>query len=276
MKGIHFYTVILGFASGILFRSFFIIPDDVFFTLILAFLLMQLVVAKWFPSRVDIATVCCIGMCALTLGEMRTEHAFHTLSSQTLGEYEGNTIDVRGVVVEEPDYRESSLLLTVELTSPKETTLLIRASRDAQVLYGDEITARGVPELPQAFEGTFGRTFAYPEYLRAHGILYTMRVNSLAVIGNGKGNPVLAFLSAIKNSLSTSVENAISEPASGLGLGLVLGEKRALGKEWTNIFRIAGLIHIVVLSGYNISIVAEFVMRLLSGFLALRDRKSVV
>ena len=54
------------------------------------------------------------------------------------------------------------------------------------------------------------------------------------------------------------------EPASGLLEGILLGNKDALGEKWYEIFIIAGLVHIVVLSGYNLSIIADMLARLLS------------
>ena len=59
----------------------------------------------------------------------------------------------------------------------------------------------------------------------------------------------------------------IPEPQAGLGEGLLLGVKQALGDELEDAFRTAGIIHIVVLSGYNIMLVVAFVMQLLSLFL---------
>jgi len=48
--------------------------------------------------------------------------------------------------------------------------------------------------------------------------------------------------------------------------GILLGAKRSLGEDLEKDFRRVGLIHIVVLSGYNITIIAEGIFRFL-GFL---------
>jgi competence protein ComEC len=48
--------------------------------------------------------------------------------------------------------------------------------------------------------------------------------------------------------------------------GLLLGAKQALGKDLLTEFSRAGVSHIVVLSGYNIAIVAETIMALLTYF----------
>ena len=58
------------------------------------------------------------------------------------------------------------------------------------------------------------------------------------------------------------------EPHSSLAGGILLGEKQSLGKDVENEFRIAGLSHIIVLSGYNLTIIAETFFVLL-GFLPL-------
>jgi competence protein ComEC len=69
-----------------------------------------------------------------------------------------------------------------------------------------------------------------------------------------------------------SLEALVPEPQAGLGEGLLLGVKSALGDELEQVFRRTGIIHIVVLSGYNVMLVVIFVMTILSYFLAERGR----
>ncbi|HRY62576.1 MAG TPA: ComEC/Rec2 family competence protein [Candidatus Paceibacterota bacterium] len=45
-----------------------------------------------------------------------------------------------------------------------------------------------------------------------------------------------------------------------------MGAKDSLGKEWLDKFKIAGLSHIIVLSGYNLTIIADSVMKVVSRF----------
>ena len=60
------------------------------------------------------------------------------------------------------------------------------------------------------------------------------------------------------------ISEVVPEPEASLLGGLLLGAKESLGKEILDDFRKVGLIHIVVLSGYNITIVAETIMRVFS------------
>jgi competence protein ComEC len=64
----------------------------------------------------------------------------------------------------------------------------------------------------------------------------------------------------LKHAFTKSVGALIPEPHASLLGGLVVGAKQSLGKNLLDDFRRAGVIHIVVLSGYNITIVAEAVM----------------
>jgi competence protein ComEC len=68
------------------------------------------------------------------------------------------------------------------------------------------------------------------------------------------------------------VEAVISEPEVGLGEGLLLGVQQALGEDIEEAFRATGVIHIVVLSGYNIMLVVTFVMYVLAFFIPFKYR----
>jgi competence protein ComEC len=70
----------------------------------------------------------------------------------------------------------------------------------------------------------------------------------------------------LKGSFINSLGVSIVEPESTLASGLLLGAKNSLPKSVSDDLRNAGIIHIVVLSGYNITIVADSLMKVL-GFL---------
>jgi competence protein ComEC len=65
----------------------------------------------------------------------------------------------------------------------------------------------------------------------------------------------------IKHIFEAAVERVVPEPRASLLEGLLIGEKRGLPDELNKAFIASGLIHVVVLSGYNISIVAESILR---------------
>ncbi|MBI4087019.1 ComEC/Rec2 family competence protein, partial [Candidatus Kaiserbacteria bacterium] len=220
----------------------------------------------------------------------------------------GENVALDGVIVREVDERANTAHLTIraELVDgvPVDRLVLVIADRFPEFGYGDRVRAEGKLEKPEAFETDLGRTFDYPGYLSVRGITYVMPFAKVEKIENGEkrilgasqevvdgsdrmgetviqpeqrrygeGNPILASLLDIKHAFMRQIEMLLPEPQAGLAEGLVLGVKRALGKDLENAFRDTGVIHIIVLSGYNITIVVEAVMRLLA---CMRLRARVV
>lgn len=168
----------------------------------------------------------------------------------------GERVTIVGTVVREPDVREQFVQLTTET---EVGTVLVRADRFVHVAYGDRIEATGKVALPEAFETDSGRTFNYPMYLLAHGVTHTMSFAEVTVVGHGEGNWVIEKLLVLKHWFIGGMERSLPEPESALLAGLLLGEKRGLGEDLTESFRRAGVIHIIVLSGYNVALVINTV-----------------
>lgn len=168
----------------------------------------------------------------------------------------GERVTIVGTVVREPDVRETFIQLT---TQTEVGTVLVRTDRFASVAYGDVIRATGKLVKPEPFETDTGHMFNYPMYLYAHGVTHVMSFADVEVEEQGGGNRVIAYLLTIKQWFIVGIEKALPEPESALLAGLLLGEKRGLGEALTESFRTAGVIHIIVLSGYNVALVINTV-----------------
>ena len=68
----------------------------------------------------------------------------------------------------------------------------------------------------------------------------------------------------LKNKFLDSLSLVIPEPHSSFMGGLTVGAKQSISKDLQEDFRKTGIIHIVVLSGYNITLVADTIMRFFS------------
>jgi competence protein ComEC len=168
----------------------------------------------------------------------------------------GQRVTILGTVVQEPDVREKFIQLTTET---EVGTVLVRTDRFTTVAYGDVIRATGKLVKPESFETDTGHVFNYPMYLYAHGVTHVMSFANVVVEEHGKGNWVIAELLALKHWFIAGIEKALPEPESALLAGLLVGEKRGLGEDLTESFRAAGVIHIMVLSGYNVALVINTV-----------------
>ena len=111
-----------------------------------------------------------------------------------------------------------------------------------------------------------GRQFDYIHYLSKDGIFFIMKDPVMKQEGatGAAGNPLYGFLFRFKDSFLENIRRALGEPQASLAAGLVVGEKGTLGKGLLDDFRRSGLIHVVILSGYSINIIASSVRSLLS------------
>ena len=66
----------------------------------------------------------------------------------------------------------------------------------------------------------------------------------------------------VRDWFADTVRKAVDEPQASLGIGFLTGQKSALPKDLTEALQIAGLTHIVVASGYNLTILVQAARRL--------------
>lgn len=199
--------------------------------------------------------------------------------AHALAPYVGTHVEAEGIVVAEADERASHTNLTLHIetldAAPHEGRVLVRTERFPEFHYGDRVRASGQLEVPEVFVTDLERTFDYRGYLRARDITHTISFAHVEFIESGHGNFVIEGLLSLKSIFMENIERALPEPSAGLAEGITLGVKRALGEDLETAFRRTGIIHIVVLSGYNVSIVAEGIMRLLT-FVALPRTRAIV
>lgn len=185
-------------------------------------------------------------------------------------QYLGKEVVLQGKIVAEPDRRDQyTNYVVLGSDSKKEFSnekILITSDRFPEYEYGDAVELRGKIDLPKEFETDLGRTFDHPNYLAKDGIRYVSFRPQINFLGKGRGSKILSSLYSIKQKFVTNIEIALPEPYSSLANGITLGMKQSLGKDLLEKFRIAGIIHIVVLSGYNMTIIFAGVLFALRRF----------
>jgi competence protein ComEC len=207
---------------------------------------------------------------SFSLGVLRVNVADYTFSKESiLDEKVGEKMTLQGQVIEPPDKREKSIFLNIRT----ETDLvLVSIDKYQDVSYGDIVEVTGVIKVPENFVTDLGRVFNYEGYLKAKGIKYQINFGELNILETKRGNKFITELYEFKQIFLEKLEVLIPEPEVALGEGLLLGVKQALGDELETAFRKTGIIHVVVLSGYNIMLVVSFVMYLFSHFFTTKVR----
>ncbi len=270
MNGWYFYTGVLGFVFGVGVASVYTIGfADVTWMVILAGGVWVLARRRGeaLPSRKLFLIP--LLLLAIALGVIRFNLATFDEINPIYEVQIGTPISLEGVVVREPDVRENTTHLYVRVGNE---LFLVKTNRYANVQYGDRIAIQGMLRKPEVFETDLGRTFNYPMYLRSKGVSYTISFAQIDVLEHNQGNAFIAKLLQGKQQFMQQLESILPEPQVGLAEGLLLGVKQALGDELEEVFRATGIIHIVVLSGYNIMIVVLFIMYVLAYVVPYRAR----
>jgi competence protein ComEC len=121
--------------------------------------------------------------------------------------------------------------------------------------YGDRLRLEGPLETPPILD-----TFPYREYLASRGVYSLMRRAQVTPLPGKGGSWLLRGIYRIKAALKGAIERILPNPEAGLLAGIVLGLGHTLPDELLEAFRLAGLTHIIVISGFNIGLVAQAVM----------------
>ena len=264
-----FYTVCFGFLLGVLARSFYFVN---FYIVILvagiAIATLLLLIIFNLPERLGSfgwagnkwGIVISIFILAFSLGILRFNYA-DAPAPVVFETRVGEKITFTGIIADEPNVRENNQHLTVKLP---ETKILVIAGLEENYKYGDEVKVAGRLQKPENFETDQGKLFDYVNYLRKDGILYTVIYPDTEIISRGHGNSLKRGLFFVKNKFLEKINLTITSPENLLMGGLILGERGAFSEELRQNFIDTGTIHIVALSGYNVTIVAEWFMKLFS------------
>jgi len=278
--------VIAGFGIGVLVRSFWaLIPGISYLFIFIGALFVALFVLRtWKPSfQVGgrfLLTVA-IFLIAFGFGILRYDIKDQARVSDQIEPFIETRVFLQGVIVDEPDERENSTRLVFRVDRVFDWDIkewmyvsgdrvLLTAQRYPEFSYGDLVEIRGILKEPEDFTepSSAGRDFSWRSYLAKDDIFLQMFYPEITRIESGHGSLLKSALFGIKQKYLESVSRSLPEPhASFLG-GLTVGARRSMPQELLDDFRKVGLIHIVVLSGYNVTIIARSIAIFFTAFLS--------
>ena len=240
-----------------------------FYFVIFSLVLSLIVMLFTYFTKIKWGVIISVFVLATTLGILR----FHARDSATVFIFDdtlGQKISLVGKVVDEPDIRENNQKLTVQLSRSsldskvEKTKILVTTNFGEDYKYGDEVSLEGKIEKPVNFITDTGKEFDYVNYLKKDRILYLVNYPEIEIVSRENGNKIKSALFDVKEKFLEKMNFAIVQPENLLMGGLILGEKSSFSQELRQSFVDTGTIHIVALSGYNITIVAEWFVKLFS------------
>ncbi len=186
----------------------------------------------------------------------------------------GQKVAYEGVVVADPDVRDATQRVQIRVSEGEASTIVLAvADRYPQIRVGERVSVSGTLEVPEPFASEGGRVFRYDKFLEKEGVYYLLSFARITIRAEAPWYSLPAFFARIKHAFTDGLSATLPEPYASLAGGLVIGGKSGLGTKLQDAFIISGLVQVIVLSGYNVMIVAEWMMRGLA-VLRLRRRTS--
>lgn len=123
------------------------------------------------------------------------------------------------------------------------------------------------------FKGVMIVTWAYPKFHYGDSLLINGNLKDKAFLSypkisiqeNQSLSPIANFTKRLTNtrlSLEEKISANFPEPQASLLAGIILGSKRGLPENFNDALRRTGTLHIVVVSGFNISLIARLIVSL--------------
>jgi len=279
LRGNLLYILVLGFAAGIAVSSI-LRGSQVFLWASLVGALISLGIFYLFRKGLARSAVVLLlaFTAAFNAGFIRNNLTlFLNSRPNELDQYVKEKITITGFLVEEQERRDFNTRLTVRVREvngeyvpglawwqlgfgwprPKQLKILITTGSPKDFRYGDMVRVRGELIRPENFYTETGREFDYVGYLETNDVRFLIRNASVETVGWGPPSATLSVLFAAKRKFVESLGKMLPEPQSSLAAGILIDGKQSINGELQEKFQKTGLIHIVVLSGSNVSIIAS-------------------
>lgn len=241
-RNIHSSWLICALSSGIVVGIFiavrqavFIRPEVIVATLCVLFISF---------TRHDAVSVVFALFCGIVIGLARGNEV--QITKNIYEPYQGKTVFISGKIKDDPSLGiegEIRLRLTdIRLgTTELPGDVWVVSAKNSDVKRSDTVTAEG--RLSQGF-GPLSASIYRAE------VKEIVRQDYADIAG------------AARDEFGGAIRKGIKEPEASLGAGFLLGQKTALPEKLQNELRILGLTHIVVASGYNLTVLVRFSRRL--------------
>jgi len=139
--------------------------------------------------------------------------------------------------------------------------------------FGDLLSVQGVLEMPENFTPGFD----YVQYLKNKEVRTTISYPRISSVSSVRLSllqklkiDIYYRIFAIKDNFQSAVDRSLSAPYSAYINGVLLGTKQDIPTELTNAFNRTSTTHILAISGYNITIIAEALLAVLVFFMRRR------
>lgn len=259
------YSLILGFGIGVLIRSYLVVTEKWYgYALVVASVIFCIGYSK--KKFFTVSILLSMSIVSGVLGAMR--YAYDDMKIQLpYEEIIGTRVTFEGSIIDEVEKKPHSQRFIIQ-ESYTGTHILVSTDIYPRYIYGDTVAVTGTLEKPENFLTDQGKEFDYISYLAKDKIYYTISFADVLLHGHRAPSKIKEILFSFKNILEKHIRSVVREPESTFLAGIALGSRTGISPELRDNFITTGTIHIVALSGYNISIVAKYIQDFFGIFLS--------
>lgn len=204
-----------------------------------------------------------IWLISLGVGIFRYDLALPKYDQTQIHYYNEQKMEFSGIINKEPDSRQDKVRLEVKVVDGVVNGNLQKLSGKVLVTkflypqfeYGDKIRISCYLQQPEQIED-----FAYDKYLARYDIYSLCYYPKIELLEKDQGNFMLAGIYDFKNYFVNKLNLILPEPHASFLAGLLLGAKKSIPEDLKEVFNITGTTHIIAVSGYNVTIIAAFLM----------------
>ena len=271
------------FISGVALASLF----QVHFLIVSIFLFLSIIVIAIFGYQKTFSSKALIlgtALLFLTIGIIRFNQFNFNLSMLTAFTSTRSNLSIKGYVISEQKINDSSsqfIFRVKELeisgkTFELDEKILIKTASHPRYRIGDILLVEGEIKIPQNIENS---EFNYVAYLKHQGIQTEMFYPQIMEVDSLKIGFIddlkLKFLGSVhslKNGFQSSINRSLPEPNASYLNGILLGTRQNIPDDLKEAFSKTSMAHVLAISGYNITILAEAILLMLVYF--VRRRKA--
>jgi competence protein ComEC len=241
-----FFWTLISFVLGVVLRSFWEMPGiiEAFLAVLAIALFCAFYQNRW-------VTILALIILIFTLGVWRASLPLTEISSieKTDQNYSG-----KAVVDKEPEKKET--YQNVIFLTDDRKKILVRENLSSVIKYGDQFSINCQLTTVENKD----LDFDYRMYLAKDKIYYLCQKAQLEKTDSGKANRTYGTILNLKNNLEAAVNKSLPYPYSALGSGLLFGGSGQLPKDLQKDFSRTGLTHIIAVSGFNVTIIAQYLI----------------
>ena len=244
-----FFFALFTFVSAVGFRSFVAVGMDSVFVVPFGALLF---LALDYKNRY--AWALCVGTAAFLFGFWMTQHAI-TYTERLA--FLGRAIDAEATIIASSQSVNGQRI--VFETGREKIRVAANVAPYPVYRYGAVV---GVSECALEKIENRNEEMDYRMLMAKDGVLYTCKKPNIKYVSDAGGNGLLRNILAVRKNIENAITKVLPEPEATLAVGILLGGSGGFTEEMQEALSRTGMTHAVAVSGYNVSIIVQYLLLL--------------